>query len=366
VKDEIVALLDELIGFQTTQNRPEELERCAGFIEDWCKGNGLACRQETHEGVPSLVVLPDTGRLPVLVMSHMDVVAGDESLFTPRIENNRLYGRGAIDDKYAVALSLVLCREHWRRSGDASPPIGLLITGDEEVGGYRGARQMLEEIHADFCIAMDGGRVKKIVTKEKGLVKLRLIAGGKSAHGARPWKGENAIDRLIDDYLRLKTYFGESSEDHCHRTMNFSIVRAGKSHNQVPNRAEGVFDIRYTESDDIEDLLEKMKRQVRSEFVVEMVEPIFRSQPSACLDLLLSLNPDVTTGFAHGASDARFLSDVGIPGIVWGAEGESSQHGSDEHVVIDSMMDLYARMDAFVAAVSDIDGDGGHDMQTRR
>jgi succinyl-diaminopimelate desuccinylase len=349
VKDEIVALLRQLIRFQSTHDRQEEIDRCADFIAGWCRDNGLPARKTIHDGVPSIALLPDSGPVPVLLMSHMDVVAGDDAMFAPRIENGRLYGRGAIDDKYAVALSLILCREQWRNR-EPSAPVGLLVTGDEEVGGFRGASHMLKSIRADFCIALDGGRVEKIVTKEKGVVKLRLISHGRAAHGARPWLGENAIETLIDDYLRLKSYFRAATDDHWHRTLNFSIVRAGQSHNQVPDLAEGVFDIRYTETDDIHDLLEKIRRQIRSEFVVEMVEPIFSSAPSAYLDLLLSLNPDASTGFAHGASDARFLSNLGIPGIVWGADGESSQHGKDEHVVIASMMDLYSRLDDFLTA----------------
>ncbi|NIU59932.1 MAG: peptidase dimerization domain-containing protein, partial [Phycisphaerae bacterium] len=77
---------------------------------------------------------------------------------------------------------------------------GVMITADEEIGGANGARQALKEIKAEFCIALDGGGLNKIVIKEKGIVKLKLIARGKTAHGARPWLGENAIENLINDY----------------------------------------------------------------------------------------------------------------------------------------------------------------------
>ncbi|MCK7511835.1 MAG: hypothetical protein MZV70_52510 [Desulfobacterales bacterium] len=39
------------------------------------------------------------------------------------------------------------------------------------------------------------------MTKEKGIVRLKLVGRGKTAHGARPWLGENAIENLIADYF---------------------------------------------------------------------------------------------------------------------------------------------------------------------
>ena len=43
----------------------------------------------------------------------------------------------------------------------------------------------------------------------------------------------------------------------------------------------------------------------------------------------------------HGASDARFLSAFGVPGIVWGADGDASAHAPDEHLRIDSLVALH-------------------------
>ena len=353
--EEIIALTQDLIRFQSVHARPEEIHRCADFVAQWLADNGLPCRQWSVNGVPSLAVLPETGGVPVLLMSHIDVVDAPTALFTPRVDRGLLFGRGAIDDKYAVALSMVLCRDQWGRArerGDARPaPVGVLITGDEEVGGHNGAKPTLAEIRPEFCIALDGGRVGKIINREKGLIKMRLVARGRAAHGARPWMGENAIDILIDDYLKIKAYFGQQTPDHWHRTLNFGLLRAGESHNQVPDRAEGVMDIRYTEADDVARLLDTIRRQMRSEVTVELLEPMFVSTPSPYQDLLVAASGGAAVGFAHGASDARFLGDLGIPGVIWGADGENSQHSSQEHVVIDSVGRLYTLLAGFLDAV---------------
>ena len=86
---------------------------------------------------------------------------------------------------------------------------------------------------------------------------------------------------------------------------------------------------------------------------MEKKEPLFQSGESRYLDRLLALLPDAATGFEHGASDARFLSEYGMQGIVWGAEGEMSQHTSEEHLVIESAGKLYDALDRFMRAVAD-------------
>jgi succinyl-diaminopimelate desuccinylase len=79
------------------------------------------------------------------------------------------------------------------------------------------------------------------------------------------------------------------------------------------------------------------------------MEPVFMAGQSPYLDLLLSISTDSRTGFEHGASDARFLSDLGIRGCVWGADGDSSAHSLEEHVNVESLYRLYGILDRFVA-----------------
>ncbi|WP_319406510.1 M20/M25/M40 family metallo-hydrolase [uncultured Desulfosarcina sp.] len=354
---EIVDLTKDLIRFKSTHTRPEEIQRCARFIETWFKEHDIPCVFMEHDGVPSVSTLSTPRQTPVLLMSHVDVVNATDPLFEPFEKDGRLYGRGAIDDKYAAALSMILLKNRIdsnRRRGldDSTVPLGVLITGDEEVGGYHGARSSLGGITCDFCIALDGGRVDKIVVKEKGILRLKVVADGKTAHGARPWQGENAIERLMDDCRVVKGFFeGLTEPEHWHRTMNLSIIHAGDSVNQVPDHAEATFDIRYTENDDVDDLIQRIGAAVSGKVITEEREPLFISPGSPYLDRLLALSTDTRTGIAHGASDARFLTQFNIPGIVWGADGNSSQHSTDEHVEIQSISRLYDILDRFLTDI---------------
>ncbi|NJB69510.1 succinyl-diaminopimelate desuccinylase [Desulfobaculum xiamenense] len=355
----VMDLTCELVRFRSTASRPDEVHACADFIAERIAALGVTPERFEFDGVPSVAALPKHGHAPVLLMAHFDVVeAESDEQFAPYIDNERLYGRGCVDDKYGVALALVLFEKHLnalRAAGGSleNLPFGILFTCDEEQGGHLGAAKVLERISTDFCIALDGGTPDSIITKGKGVLDLRLIAQGRPAHGARPWLGENAFDTFIEDYAALKALFPPTTDDQWQRTMNMGIVRVGgATPNKVPGKAEGVLDIRYTENDDVDALLTSMKARVKGSIEVMAREPLFFAGESPYLDLLLETVPEAATAHMHGASDARFLSANGIPAVVWGADSEMSQHGPEEHVTLASLDAITARLDTYLAALA--------------
>jgi succinyl-diaminopimelate desuccinylase len=353
---DVVDLTQDLIRFKSTHSRPDEIRNCMTFMETYLARHGVGYRRIEHNGVPTLLALRPDGSAPVLLMSHIDVVDAPDELFEPRIADGKLFGRGSIDDKYAAALSLVLAGELLQKLGARGKtqddlPFGLLISGDEEIGGHDGAQTALRQIRADFAIALDGGNLRKIVVKEKGILRLKLIARGQTAHGARPWLGENAIEKLIADYFTILRHFQLTAPDHWHRTLNFSRIQAGKAANQVPDYAEALFDIRFTENDDMDAVVAAIRQEIRGEIEEVEREPLFQGGSTPYLDRLLAVAGAAELGCEHGASDARFLSEFGIPGIVWGADGDNSAHSSQEHVNIDSLRVLHRILDEFLTGL---------------
>jgi len=350
----------ELIAIPSTHSRPQEIINCADFIGKWLDENNIQHERQSSGNIPTILVIPEKGSVPVLLMSHFDVVeADDDTLFLPRVDNGRLYGRGSIDDKYGVALSLILYREHLlaqKRQGNGATemPFGLLFTGDEEIGGANGAAVAAKRVSTEFFLAIDGGRPSLIVNKEKGIIQLELVAHGTAAHAARPWLGRSAFDILISDYQKMQELFAFSTEDHWHKTMVLTKCHAGNgSSNIVPELAKAVFDIRYTEDDNPEAVIASIRKVVESDVTVHAMEPVFVGNPSPFLDLLVECSQGARVGFEHGASDARYLSQLGIPGAIWGADGEMSQHQKNEHIVISSLFNFYDNLDSFLTKIQD-------------
>lgn len=358
LQEELIQLTTELIAIPSTHSRPHEITNCAVFIEKWLERHNIEFQRQSSGNIPTILVIPEKGSVPVLLMSHFDVVeADDDILFQPKIDDGRLYGRGSIDDKYGVALSLILYREHLlvlKRQGlpAAKMPFGLLFTGDEEIGGANGAAVAANRISTEFFLAIDGGRPSLIVNKEKGIIQLELVAHGTAAHAARPWLGCSAFDILMNDYQKMQEFFTLTTADHWHKTMVLTKCHAGNgSSNIVPELARAVFDIRYTENDNPEAVIAAIRGVVESDVTVHAMEPVFVGNPSPFLDLLVKCSKGARVGFEHGASDARYLSRLGVPGAIWGADGEMSQHQKNEHIVITSLFDFYDCLDSFLTQI---------------
>lgn len=351
IMQEIVTLTKRLMEFKSTESRPEAKERCAEFIESYIRDMGLTPQRFEDEGVVSIAWVPENGA-KVLLMSHYDVVDGPKALFEAREEDDALHGRGSLDDKYAVALSLVLLKRWKERFGkegkDLSDlPVGMLVTGDEEIGGRHGAQVVLDKIDAEFAIALDGGNVEQIITKGKGIIKAVLTTTGKTAHGATPWEGENAIEKLVDDLAVVRHLFPQKRDDHWEATLNIGEIDGGSAFNQVPDEAWAILDIRYTEEDDIERILEEIEHRCQGTLTIEMRDPPFDGGKSEMASDLLELT-SADIGRVFGATDARHLSLHGIDGVVWGANGKETFHSDDEHVEIPSIRMLFSHLDRFI------------------
>lgn len=354
----LIELTKELIKIPSTNSRPAKIHECDQLIQSWLAARNIRYQTLLYNNVPSVLVLPKEKYTPLLLMSHFDVVESEsDNLFIPKEKDGRLYGRGAIDDKYGVAMSLMLFDQHLNRlsrlgRGQDSMPFGLLITGDEEVGGANGTAKAIDHFSTDFFITIDGGSPDLVVTKEKGIILLELHATGTAAHAARPWLGHNAFDQLIVDYNRIRDLFQDDTRDRWHKTLSLTNCSAGNgATNIVPRSASAVLDIRYTEHDDPDEIIASIKSVVSSEIVVKAKEPVFSSGKSPYLDKLIATSSALKTGCEHGASDARYLSGKGIPGAIWGADGEMSQHTEDEHIVLSSFFDIYKRLDGFISSL---------------
>ena len=350
---QILPLTKDLIRFKSMHAKPGEIRRCVAFIEKFLITHKIEYRRIDHPKVPSILVVPSNGFVPLLLMSHIDVVDSPDELFVPVEKDQKLYGRGSLDDKYAVALSLVLLKNHLERLRTLGKdqdhlPFGILITSDEEIGGFEGAKKALQKIKPDFCIVLDGGGLEKIVVKEKGILRLKLISRGTTGNAPNPWHDENALEKLIDDYQRIRTYFVRSAPEHWHRAVTISRIEAGKRFHRVPKYAEAILDIRFTENDAMEAFIGKMQKELHSTVAAQTITPIFDEGPSSYLDLLLAISKNTVLGFQDGSNDARFLSEYGIKGIIWGADGDQSQHSETEHVNVESVYSLFGILNAFI------------------
>jgi succinyl-diaminopimelate desuccinylase len=103
-------LAERLITYDTS--KPEAMRSAAAFIKGWLEARDIDVRERDFDGLPVLQcdVGPREGPL-VLFHSHLDVVPAHTAQFAPRVEGDRLIGRGAYDMKGALAAMMCAVRE---------------------------------------------------------------------------------------------------------------------------------------------------------------------------------------------------------------------------------------------------------------
>ena len=120
-----------------------------------------ASRSSGHDERPSLLATHrGRGGGPALALNgHLDTVpaGGMTDPFTPRIDGERLYGRGTCDMKAGIA-ALVVAAEHAARAGTDGDVL-LALVADEEHGSL-GTTAVLDALRAsdrlpDACIVAE-------------------------------------------------------------------------------------------------------------------------------------------------------------------------------------------------------------------
>jgi succinyl-diaminopimelate desuccinylase len=245
--------------------------------------------------------------------------------------------------------------------------IGLLTNSDEETGGYNGASYVVEEkgIRAKFVIVGDAPRTSTfaIINKEKGGLWLRVSAIGKSAHAARPWLGENAVEKLMKALAKIKRYVGAHRAEKWSSTCNLSAIQTeNRTPNIVPSQAIGIVDIRFTEKlastpDELLRALRKLVPEVELDPISKVPLFLTSSKESQAV-VLRQIFQDVTKtavafSYGHGASDARYFSARNMPTVIVGPIG-GGWHAEEEWVSAKSVRLLSDVLSSYLRKALDI------------
>jgi len=202
-----------LIQIDTTNPPGNEIE-AASQIQTWLKEEGIESDIiESSPGRGNLIArLKGNNSGPSLaLLGHLDVVAAqalewDFPPFGGFMEDNFLYGRGALDMKGMVAMELSAFIRAKKDNLPLKGDLVLILVADEETGGALGAGYLVQnhwdKIRAQYLlnegsigVLKEGMHLYPIQIAEKGVAWMKLTAKGTSGHGSMPHK-DNAVVHL--------------------------------------------------------------------------------------------------------------------------------------------------------------------------
>jgi succinyl-diaminopimelate desuccinylase len=180
----------------------------------------------------------------VVLAGHYDTVPAQDN-FPGRVEGGWVVGLGATDMKGGLAVMIELAR--------AGAPFGYLFFGREELPAGESSLPGFFESHgldADLVVMLEPTD-NTIQAGCLGNLNARLVFHGTSAHSARPWLGDNAIMRAVEELAplgRLEPLDVEIQGLVFREVLSVTQIEGGIATNVIPALATATLNFRYAPS----------------------------------------------------------------------------------------------------------------------
>lgn len=361
----ILDLTKQLVRVRSISSDQEQCKVALDILSDLFSSEIFTIERFEHEGVHSLVVKNFEGeRADICFNGHIDVVPPqDDTQREPTEREWMLWGRGAGDMKDGIALISLLMKDVCTQQ-NVTKNMMLLITADEEVGWKNGVEYLTSLWYGgDIVLIPDAGDRNKIVIGEKWVINLTLTATGKAGHSSRPWKYENAIEKLYLAYsqikVRLETPELLEEPDHRGCSVQLTTLTWGQASNMIPWKAIGTLNIRYTEATTFERARHNIEEicewigwiaiNIDMFWRVLFTDPEHRviKQYHTIAEKYLG---EVTLVKEHGASDGRFFAEKWAV-VILQKPTCFDIHGEEERTTIDDMEAMYEVYKEFALSV---------------
>jgi len=348
-----VALTERLVAFDTSSQ--EGLRGAAEFVAGWLESRDIKAEQGEAKGLPVTTAEVGPEGAPTLVLhGHLDVVPGHDEQFEPRLEGDKLFGRGAYDMKGALAVMMLIL--HGLRDQDSVRlRLGIVSDEESEEEKNRGSDALVDGgFVGDFAITGEPTNLQ-VGVQAKGVLAMRLEVSGRSAHGATPWLGDNAVVKAVEVFRAIESlpFARHSSALFDRPSINLGRIWGGDALNKVPDNCVIDVDVRFLPDQDPDEILGQIETlpDTRLLATFRRAPAVVEPESPFVLGLCEATSPHhperVVSVGRDGASDAVSFLRVGVPAVEFGPIGEG-HHGPEEWVSVSSLRTYRQALEDFV------------------
>ena len=329
---------------------------------------GFSCRRMKFGQIDNLYARRGTSGPNLCFAGHTDVVpVGDAAgwrtgPFEARIEDGRLYGRGACDMKSAIA-AFVSAAGEAVAAGETRGSLSLLITGDEEGPATDGTKAVVAALAAegeriDHCLVGEPTSVAAvgdmIKIGRRGSVNAHITVEGVQGHVAYPHKAANPVPVLIRLLAALQDRrLDDGYPQFQSSNLEVTTIDVGNpTSNVIPARATARLNIRFNPAHTGQSLGDWIKAEAaragedfagRVDARIEISGEAFLTEPGPFVEAAAAAVADETgrateLSTTGGTSDARFIRSL-CPVLELGLVG-TSMHAVDEHAAVEDIRQL--------------------------
>jgi acetylornithine deacetylase/succinyl-diaminopimelate desuccinylase len=372
-QEDLVCLAQELIRIPSVVKGIDEGNelKIADFIARRLEKKGFEVRLHApRKGRPNIIAtLKGSGRgYHLMLNGHLDTVETEGMTVDPFagiVENGRLYGRGSVDMKSALAAFILI--------GETVSRLGIELRGDltisgcmDEEGRAIGSQTMARSLHGIDAAIVGEATEMKIGVAHKGLTFITIHTYGKATHGSSPHLGINAIMAMNKVLTSLEKELPKRFEEKRHPTLgpptyNIGLIRGGYRANVVPDHCEVEIDRRMVPGETVQSVLDEIEAILNR---LRQDDPNLKADAKA-LDWVKALPMDIpkdeyivqsvskslkamerkpeTTTLPYWTDASSFVNLAHIPTVVFGPGDVRQAHSADEHVDIQEVF-TYAKV----------------------
>jgi acetylornithine deacetylase len=230
---DVVALAAELLSIQSPTGHEG---RVVDFVSRWLVARGWNVTiQEVTPGRSNVWASRAGGG--VTLSTHLDTVP---PFVPPRLDGERLLGRGACDAK-GIAAAMMIAADRLAAAGERRVDLLLLVGEEHGSDGARAANQLA----ATSRFLINGEPTEsQLASGAKGSLRVTVRTRGREAHSAYPHLGRSAIEPMLDLLPTLSAVRFPSDPVLGQTTANIGVIRGGLAANIVPALAEAEIMVR--------------------------------------------------------------------------------------------------------------------------
>jgi acetylornithine deacetylase len=224
---DVVALTAELLTIDSTTGAENGV---VDFVSKWLVARGWnVTLQEVTRGRTN--IWASRSGNGVTLSTHLDTVP---PFIAPRLDGDRLHGRGACDAK-GIAAAMMVAADNLANKGEQRVDL-LFVVGEEK--GSDGARAA-NRLSATSRFLVNGEPTEsKLASGAKGSLRVTVRTRGRAAHSAYAHLGESAIKPMLKLLPELDALALPTDEILGATTLNIGTIRGGTEANIVPAQAE--------------------------------------------------------------------------------------------------------------------------------
>jgi acetylornithine deacetylase/succinyl-diaminopimelate desuccinylase len=232
----VIDLLRDLIRAPSYIGLPRQEEQAVSVLSQYCDKHGIAfTTTEIRPGRPNLLATvrgPEPGR-HLILCGHTDTVAPNKITtmdpFAAEMRDSRIYGRGAVDMKGAVAAMATALAGLKNLQALEKGQITLAAVIDEEMESLGTEALIHSGMSADGAIVGEPTS-NQIAIGHKGLEWLEIEFLGKATHGGTPEKGINAISATARFVRMVEAELIPKFQQRRHPTLGVPTINMGTIH----------------------------------------------------------------------------------------------------------------------------------------